>query len=58
MSAEQFDRERFYQATISIARTMLRRGLITEDELAIIDTKMREKYAPLLGTLCPANTLN
>jgi hypothetical protein len=58
MSEEIFESERLYQATLSIARTMLRQGLITEDELAIIDTKMREKYRPLLGTLCPENTLN
>ena len=53
MNKEQFERERLYQATLTLARTMLRRGLITEDELTIIDTKMRKKYRPLLGTLCP-----
>jgi hypothetical protein len=36
---------------------MFKRGLITADELAIIDTKMREKYAPCLGSICPENTL-
>jgi len=54
MNGEQFERERLYQATISLARTMLRKGLITDEELTVIDTKMREKYKPLLGTLCPA----
>jgi hypothetical protein len=58
MSKEYFERERLYQATLSIARAMLRGGLITEDELTIIDTKMREKYRPLLGTLCPAESPN
>jgi hypothetical protein len=58
MSKEQFDRERLYQATVAVARAMSRKGLITEDELAIIDTKMREKYRPLLGTLCPAKMPN
>jgi hypothetical protein len=53
MNKDQFDRERLYQATLSLARTMLQRGLITEDELTMIDTKMREKYKPLLGTLLP-----
>jgi hypothetical protein len=57
MSQEQFDRERFYQATLSIARTMLRDGLITAEELAVIDTKMREKYRPILGSLCAENTV-
>jgi len=51
MSEEQFDRERLYQATVALARTMSRKGLLTEDELAIIDTKMNEKYRPLLGAL-------
>ena len=46
MNREQFERERLYQATIAIARAMLRGGLITKDEYAIIDTKMREKYRP------------
>jgi len=58
MSEEQFERERLYQATVAIARTMLRKGLITNDELAVIDAKMREKYQPLLGCLYPAETLN
>jgi len=57
MSKEQFERERLYQATIAVARTMLRNGLITEDEFAIIDTKMREKYRPLLGSLLSPDAL-
>jgi len=58
MNSEHFERERLYQATIAIARTMLRQGLITEDEFSIIDTKMREKYRPFLGTLCPSKSPN
>jgi len=58
MSGEHFERERLYQATVAIARAMLRRDLITEDELTIIDTKMREKYRPFLGTLCHAKSPN
>jgi hypothetical protein len=56
MGKDLFERERLYQATLAVARAMLRRGLLTEDEVAVIDTKMREKYAPCLGSLCPANT--
>jgi len=52
MNEEIFERERLYQTTLTIAQTMLRDGLITEEEFTIIDTKMREKYRPLLGTLC------
>jgi len=57
MSDEYFNRERLYQTTIALARAMLNQGLITENEFTIIDTKMRDKYNPLLGTLfsykCP-----
>ncbi len=53
MSKEMFERERLYQATIAVARAMHQKGLLTEGELAIIDTKMREKYRPCLGTLLP-----
>lgn len=55
MSQELFDRERLYQATLAVARTMLRNGLTTAEELAVIDTKMREKYRPILGSLCAEN---
>nr|DAP14305.1 MAG TPA: Short C-terminal domain [Caudoviricetes sp.] len=44
-------REKFYQITMSIAKRMLADGLISKEEYAIIDTKMKEKYQPTLGTL-------
>jgi len=53
MSNDIFERERLYQATIAVARAMLRQRLITEEELAIIDTKIREKYKPYSATLYP-----
>jgi len=34
---------------------MLKAGVITEEQYAIIDTKMLEKYRPLLGTLFSEN---
>lgn len=51
VTEEQFDREKRYQASMNMFRTMLKNGLITEEQYAIIDTKMLEKYRPLLGTL-------
>lgn len=51
MTEEQFKREMHYQLSLSIARSMLRQGIITPDDLRVIDTKMREKYRPLLGCL-------
>ena len=51
MTEEQFEREKLYQATMNVFDGMRKKGLITEEQYAIIDTKMLEKYRPLLGTL-------
>lgn len=51
MSKEQMRREKLYQITMSIAKRMLADGLISKEEYTIIDTKMKEKYQPTLGTL-------
>jgi hypothetical protein len=51
MNSEQFKRERLYQSTIAIVKTMLKNGLISEDEFCQIDTMLLEKYRPLLGGL-------
>jgi len=51
MNWEDFRRERLYQASIAVARTMHKNGLTTEDELCQIDTIFIEKYRPLLGSL-------
>lgn len=56
MTEEQFDREKRYQASMSMFRTMLKNGLITEEQYAIIDTKILGKYRPLLGTLFSEST--
>ena len=46
-----FQNEMMYQATMSIARKMLRDGLISEDEYRQIDTMLIEKYQPKIGVL-------
>ena len=51
MNEDQFEREKLYQATMNMFRSMLKKGLITEEQYTIIDTKMLQKYQPLLGTL-------
>jgi hypothetical protein len=51
MNSEQFKRERLYQSTIAIVKTMHKNGLITETEFCQIDTILLEKYKPLLGGL-------
>ena len=57
MNDDQFEREKLYQATMNMFRSMLKNGLINEEQYAIIDTKMLQKYQPLLGTLFAAQTL-
>ncbi|WP_154645719.1 SHOCT domain-containing protein [Parascardovia denticolens] len=51
MSDEQFEREKLYQASMEMFKKMLDQDLITEEEYAVIDTKMKEKYRPIIGTL-------
>ena len=49
MTAKQFDREKNYGAAMAIARAMLAKGIITEDEYNKIDAMFTEKYRPLIG---------
>ena len=51
MTREQGRKEVVYQMTMSAARRMLENGLITEEQYQKYDTKMRQKYAPIIGTL-------
>ena len=51
MTREQGRKEVVYQMTMSAARRMLEMGLITEEQYQKYDTKMRQKYAPIIGTL-------
>ena len=57
MNEDQFEREKLYQATMNMFRSMLKKGLITEEQYTIIDTKMLQKSQPLLGTLFAAQPL-
>ena len=57
MNEDPFEREKLYQATMNMFRSMLKKGLITEEQYTIIDTKMLQKYQPLLGTLFAAQPL-
>lgn len=57
MNEDQFEREKLYQATMNMFRSILKKGLITEEQYTIINTKMLQKYQPLLGTLFAAQPL-
>lgn len=51
VTEEEMRNEKLYEVTMSHARRMLSQGLITEEEYAVFDTKMQEKYRPVFGTL-------
>ena len=51
MDEKEFEAEKLYYISMSIARSMLQKGIIDEEVLAIIDTKLLEKYRPIPGTL-------
>ena len=57
MDKEQFRAERLYQISLSIAKSMLEKGTISEEEYTQIDTILLEKYRPILGTLLSGNPL-
>lgn len=55
MNEEQFERERQYQLSLTVAKAMKEKSVITADEYSVIDTILREKYRPLLGSLQAEN---
>lgn len=52
MTKEMFDAEKQYLAASGLAKNLRAKELLTDDEYSIIDTKLREKYRPIFGTLC------
>lgn len=57
MDKEQFRAERLYQISISVAKSMLEKGVISEKEFSEIDTILLKKYRPTLGTLLSGKPL-
>ena len=55
MSKEELHNDMLYHAAISMAKSMLEKGLITEEEYAEIETILLEKYRPYLGSLLSEN---
>ena len=53
MTQEQFDRQKNYGAAMAVARAMLTKGIITEEEYNKIDTMFTNKYQPLIGCQIP-----
>ena len=57
MGEKEFEAEKLYYISMSIAKSMFEKGIIDEEVLAIIDTKLLEKYRPILGTLLAGKPL-
>ena len=45
-----------YHMALSMAKTMLEKGLLSPEEYAEIDTILLQKYQPYLGSLFSENT--
>ncbi len=56
MSGADFRREAEYESRMAVARTMLRKGIITKEEYGQINTIFLARFRPLLGSLCVGKT--
>ena len=57
MDKDQFELEKLYYISISIAKSMLEKGIIDREVYAIIDTKLLEKYRPISAVLLSGKAL-
>ena len=57
MTKEQFQAEKLYYISLSIVKSMLEKGVIDEEVLAIIDAKLLEIYRPVSATLLAGKPL-
>lgn len=55
MSEATFQAELQYQTAVSIAKNLRSQGFLTDEEYAIINTKLQADFAPSLGTLLSEN---
>ena len=57
MSEREFRSELRYQMSLSVAKSMLEKGLISPEEYRQIDTILLKKHRPVLGTLLAGKSL-
>ena len=55
MTTEEYRNDMLYHAALSIGKSMLEKGLISEEEYAEMDTGLRQKYQPYMGILLSDN---
>lgn len=56
MDKKQFRAEKMYQISLFVAKSMLKKGIISKEEYSEIDTILLKKYQPILGTLLAKTT--
>lgn len=57
MSEQEFQNEMRYQVALQMAKSLLDKGAISEEEYRQIDTMLLEKYKPTLSTLLSGKPL-
>lgn len=57
MDKGQFRAEKLYRISLSLAETMLEKGILSREEFSEIDTMLLQKYRPILGTLLAGKPL-
>ena len=55
MTQDQLRDDMRYQVTLSVAKAMLEKGIITQSEYVEIDAQLLQKYQPYLGSLLSEN---
>ena len=51
MNKEEFQTEKEYLLSVSIIKSMVSQGVISQETYDVLRTKLVEKYRPILGTL-------
>jgi hypothetical protein len=51
MTKQEFESEKKYLLAVSIAKNLLEKKLLTDEEYSVIDTKLREKYGAKFSAL-------
>lgn len=51
MSNKEFQPEKLYYISVSVAKSMLEKGIIDNKVFGVIETKLLEKYRPVSASL-------
>lgn len=57
MSEKEFQAEKLYYLSMSIAKSMFQNGVIDAELLTMLDEKLLERYHPVLATLLSGKPL-